>query len=109
MMSSTTASASENSFGIKGTTRGKMNAAAHGIVRSAGPMAIADLRGRFVCDEPATAKHLFHVQMSRGPLSVAALPRKQVDMTKPSAGADGFVGLVCRIRWTGVTRALVTT
>jgi hypothetical protein len=72
-------------------------------------MAIADLRGGFVCDEPATAKHLFHVQMSRGPLSVAALPRKQVDVTKPSAGADGFVGLVCRIRWTGVTRALVTT
>jgi hypothetical protein len=32
------------------------------------------------CDEPATAKHCFHVQMSRGGLSVAALPLKQVDV-----------------------------
>jgi outer membrane protein len=31
--------------------------------------------------------------MSLGPLSVAALARKQVDMTESSAGADGFVGV----------------
>jgi hypothetical protein len=37
---------------------------------------------RFVCDEPATAKHGFHginVLMSRGSLPVAATPPKQVD------------------------------
>src|SRR5918999_1220939 len=46
---------------------------------------------RFVCDEPATAKHGFHrinVLMSRGSLPVAMVPPKQVDEPRMSAGAD---------------------
>ena len=57
-------------------------------------MAIADLRQGLICDVAATGNYRFHVQMSRGPLSVALLPRKQVDETKPSAGADALWGWV---------------
>jgi hypothetical protein len=53
--------------------------------------AIAYLPPNFVCDEPATAKRLFHgihVLMSRGSLPVAATPPKQVNAPRLSAGAD---------------------
>src|SRR5262245_17320206 len=54
--------------------------------------AIAHLPPDFVCDEPATAKDVFHqinVLMSRGSLPVATAPPKQVDEARLSAGADG--------------------
>src|SRR5690349_19603621 len=105
MMSSAIASGSENSFGIKMRTRHDWTANRPGIGR--GPdQAITHLSSARVCDEPATAKHRIPVMMSRGGLPVAAPPPKKVDVTGPSAGADGPE--CCGIKWLGVPLELAT-
>jgi len=87
MISSAIASGSENSFVIKfksGRNEGSRRLESNAAVRQHNAFVT-----EIVCDEPATAKHRIQGVAARDGLPVAAAPSKQVEVSGPSAGADG--------------------
>jgi hypothetical protein len=89
MMSSAIASGSENSFGIK-MRPGHKRTADPPWNRGRGPAkAIAHLHRTASVTNRQQAGRRIPVVMSGDRLPVATPPPKQVDVTRPSAGADG--------------------
>src|ERR1700680_4961813 len=87
MISSAIASGSVNSFGIK-EAQARLGQPAF-LESDAAAGRYSAFAPPFVCDEPATAKHRIQGVPAADGLPVAAAPSKQVNLSRPSAGAAG--------------------